>query len=230
VPVRPEDLIEAADVSADALHSLTETDGDTRAGSLDWTCRQTLAHLGQLRYAATLARRASKPLPSVFVVVADAPMPDLVDCMISMAAVLAETARAAPATARGFHPAGLADATGFLAMAVDEILVHTYDVTCGLGRSFAPPDRLTRLTLDRLFPWWPQQSPSWPALLWANGRGTLPGHAPLGADWLWHCAPLDEWDGTIPRWDPLAASKATPPASTGSESSSQAHSHVSPTR
>lgn len=213
MPVRPEDLVQAADVCTGALRSLTETDGHTRAGSLDWTCRETLAHVGQLNYAATLARRESKTLPSVLVAAPDALMADLVDCMVSMAAVLAETARAAPATARGFHPAGWADGEGFLAMAVDEILVHTHDVTCGLGRSFAPPDRLARLVLDRLFPWWPRQSPSWPALLWANGRGPLPGHASLGAEWLWHCAPLDEWDGTIPQWDPLARSKAMPSAS-----------------
>jgi pilus assembly protein CpaC len=38
----------------------------------------------------------------------------------------------------------------------------------------------------------------------ANGRISLPGHPSPGANWSWHCAPLDEWDGTIPQWDPVA--------------------------
>jgi hypothetical protein len=37
--------------------------------------------------------------------------------------------------------------------------------------------------------------------LWANGRRDLPDKERLGPDWAWHCAPLDEWDGKVPRDD-----------------------------
>ena len=51
-------------------------------------------------------------------------------------------------------------------------------------------------------PWAPGGVAPWPALLWANGRVDLAGGRPRpGSDWVWHCAPVDEWDGTIPRWN-----------------------------
>lgn len=34
-------------------------------------------------------------------------------------------------------------------------------------------------------------------LLWATGRGELPGRDRL-TRWRWHCTPLDEGDGTEP--------------------------------
>ena len=104
----------------------------------------------------------------------------------------------------------IADPAGFVAMGMDELLMHTHDIASGLGAEFEPPDHLIRAVLDRLFPWWPRQSELLPALLWANGRGALPGQDVLGAAWLWHCAPLEYWDGTIPRWDPIANRPASP--------------------
>jgi hypothetical protein len=35
---------------------------------------------------------------------------------------------------------------------------------------------------------------AWTTLLWCNGRVALPDHERL-IDWLWHPAPLSEWDG-----------------------------------
>ena len=92
--------------------------------------------------------------------------------------------------------AGQADASGFAAMACDELLVHSNDAARGLGVPFVPPDGLVRATLARLFPWAPGTDP-WPAPLWCNGRIALPGH-PRQDRWAWHCAPLEEWDGRNP--------------------------------
>ena len=90
-----------------------------------------------------------------------------------------------------------AGADGFLAMGCDEILVHGWDAVRGFGGKFAVPEDLARPVLRRLFPWAPTDAPPWPALLWANGRVDLPGQPRQGPDWLWHCAPLEEWDGTV---------------------------------
>jgi hypothetical protein len=95
----------------------------------------------------------------------------------------------------------MADPSGWLAMAMDELALHTHDISLGLGVRFEPAETAVRIALDRLFPWWPRSTDPWVALLWANGRRSLPGLADLGEAWLWHCAPVDEWDGTIPRWD-----------------------------
>jgi hypothetical protein len=125
---------------------------------------------------------------------------------VTPAAVLADVVRAAPPAARAFHPAGVADPSGFAAMGCDEILVHTGDIATGLGIGFEPPAGLCARVLARLFPWAPGDAEPWPALQWANGRIGLPGHERQDADWYWHCAPLEEWDGTLarrhvaPRW------------------------------
>ena len=115
------------------------------------------------------------------------------------AAILEHVLRAAPASARAFHPSGMADPSGFAGMSCDEILIHTADITGGFGIDFQPPDEICAKVLARLFPWAPTDVGAWDSLRWANGRLALPGVAPQDANWRWHCAPLSEWDGSIPR-------------------------------
>jgi hypothetical protein len=87
------------------------------------------------------------------------------------------------------RPFGVADPDGFAAaMGVAEVLVHTRDVTLGLGTAWAPPDQLCRRALDRLFPDAPGDTEPWPTLLWATGRGDLPGH-PAVTSWHWYAGP-----------------------------------------
>lgn len=119
---------------------------------------------------------------------------DLLDTVTAYAAVAAAVIDAAPPTARGFHPMGMADPSGFAAMAADEMLVHTDDAARGLGRTFTPPPPLAEAVLRRLFPWAPPQGDPWELLRWANGRIPMAGEPRLEG-WAWHCAPLEEWDG-----------------------------------
>lgn len=199
----PDDLLETSKVCSAVLGALAHTSWSHRAGVLEWSRRQTLEHLCGLAYAPVLATRADELPPIALRVAADAPIHDLLQTTEAMAAVLAEVARAAPSSVRAFHPAGRADPSGFLAMGIDELLVHTHDITTGLGTDFDPGPHLPRIVLDRLFPWWPSgDADPWPALLWANGRIPLAGRAKPGVEWLWHCAPIDEWDGTMPQWEP----------------------------
>lgn len=201
--MEPDALIEVAALCEAKLQAHLDHDWSVKAGELDWSCRVTLEHVCSLGYPSVLATRSSSFRPVALAVNTDADIGELLWTMRAGAHVLAEIARAAPPTARAFHPAGMADASGFVAMEGDELLVHTHDIAAGLGTGFRPPDHLTLAVLDRLFPWWPKDAEPWPALLWANGRGSLRGHEDRGAEWLWHCAPLDEWDGTVPTWDPV---------------------------
>ena len=126
----------------------------------------------------------------------DGPNAMLVDTMVTYARVLAAVVDASPATARGFHPMGAADPSGFAAMAGDEYLIHTDDALRGLGADFAPPEELTAVVLARLFPEVRGEEDAWSRLRWANGRIAL-GDRPRRSTWRWYCAPLDEWDGTL---------------------------------
>jgi hypothetical protein len=124
---------------------------------------------------------------------------DLLSNLVATAHVLAEVGRASPRAARGFHYAGMADVSGFLAMGCDEVLVHGYDVASALDVELPVPDALCREVTSRLFPWAPPDIDPLETLLWANGRLGLPGLADQD-DWVWHCEPLDQWDGSIPTW------------------------------
>jgi len=98
-------------------------------------CRTALAHLCWLPYAATLARPLSgrRPLPLVLAADTQAPVAHLMDGVPTMAVLLAETARAMGPEEGAYHAAGPADAEGFLARAVDEIIVHTGDIAEAWG-------------------------------------------------------------------------------------------------
>ena len=206
----PDDLIATVNGCVAVLRPLLDRDWDVPAGGLDWTCRETLEHVCGLAYAPVLATRAAAFRPLALAVAPGAPLGDLLWTVEVMSRILAEVARAAPSSARAYHVAGTADPSGFVAMGMDELLVHAADITDGLGARSTPDERLVTLVLDRLFPWWPRDAEPWTALLWANGRADLPGRPSLGAAWVWHCAPLDEWDGTVPRWDPAAGRMAAP--------------------
>ena len=128
------------------------------------------------------------------------PDADLAELRLQLRAateVLARVVDAAGPDERGAHDWGLADASGFAGMGCAELLLHAGDVAEGRGLDWRPPARLADATLARLFPWAPTDGDPWDALLWATGRGHLPGREPV-TSWRWHCAPLDEWGGTRP--------------------------------
>jgi hypothetical protein len=84
------------------------------------------------------------------------------------------------------RPFGVADPDCFAAAAgVVEVLVHTHDIAQGLGVPWQPPDETCRRALARQFPDAPTDCDPWPTLLWATGRGELPGRSPI-TSWSWH--------------------------------------------
>lgn len=201
VPLEPGDLMRAAGACRAALEPCLEADWEVAAGDLEWSCRRTLDHVADalLFYAVHLAARAGERLPVVRDGDPERTPAELLGVVDGAAAILAAVARAAPASARGFHPAGMADPEGFVAMGCEEILVHASDVASGLGVAFDPPRDLCERVCRRIFPWAPRDGDPWSALLWAAGRIALPDRARLDEDWYWHCAPLAEWDGTVKR-------------------------------
>jgi hypothetical protein len=193
----PGDVRRAVAAAAGALSSHAGADWSVKAGDLDWDCRRTLGHAADalIWYAANLALRTTERPVDIADFDRGAPIDWLLSTLVASGNVLAVVAEGSPPGARGYHGAGMADATGFVAMGCDETLVHAYDVCAGLGVTFDGPADVSERIVSRIFPWAPEHPNAWERLLWCNGRVALPGHERIGPDWGWWCAPLDEWDG-----------------------------------
>ncbi len=208
------DPLDGDDVRAVAtsVRCLLQAGGDedwsVRAGELDWTVREVVAHLCDVAgfYGIHLALQSRRRLRFDTTLHPAATSSEALDTLQGLAEFLARTIDDAPPGARGWHHQGLADADGFAAMACDELLVHGADIAAGLQRPFEAEGARCRRVAGRLFPWVPDDVDPWEALLWANGRAALPGHPRLPAEWAWVSAPLAEWDGQrAARREPPAA-------------------------
>lgn len=197
--VRPDDVVAAANQMLETLMPLSDQDWSHPAHGLEWSCRYTLDHTvnALASYAMHLSTRATERRPR-FREMNDAQgIANLLVSAESAASILADVCRAAPDDAVGFHPAGMADWSGFVGMGCTEILIHTDDIARAFDIDFQADGDLSRRVLDRIFPWAPEDGDAWQILRWAAGRTALPDRPQLEPDWSWHCAPLDEWDGTI---------------------------------
>ena len=181
------------------LSSATDRDWNVQVPGLELTVAQVVAHVADtcLWYAIDLAA-AGADLKIVEHKVSPAGTPaELVEAMRTYATIVAAVIDSTSPDARGFHPFGMADPSGFAAMACDEMLIHTDDAARGLGLVFEPSSGLVERVLRRLFPWVEAEGDPWHLLQWANGRIALKGQAKLEG-WRWHCAPISEWTGLRP--------------------------------
>ncbi|MFG1923097.1 maleylpyruvate isomerase N-terminal domain-containing protein [Cryptosporangium sp. NPDC048952] len=177
-----EDLERAVEVMSEVLRPALDDDWSVPAGVLEWSCRETLAHIAHdlFAYAAQLAgRRLSRYLPQDLVMRAEATTTDVLAAAEASGALLTTTIRAADPETRAWHY-GPCDPCGFAALGVAEILVHTHDITQGLGIPWHLPAELGAAALRRLAP------DADPDLLRYTGR--------LGdvGEWHWHAARPDQ--------------------------------------
>jgi uncharacterized protein (TIGR03083 family) len=193
-------VLRAAGECHELLAGAVDRDWTARVPGLDWTVAETVSHLCAtlLWYSTDYAAGEREVSTMDMRVRAESPPADLVATLRSFSTVLVRVLDGAAPGTLGWHPFGIADRSGFAAMACDELLVHTADAGNGLGLRFTPSPELSEATLRRLFPWAPTGTEPWRTLLWANGREDLPGlERQTGC--RWHCAPLDTWDGRNPR-------------------------------
>jgi hypothetical protein len=204
VPVTADDVRAAGAWSKSVLGPLSSRDWTVATIDCDRTCRQTLDHLVDcmLFYAAALAQRAYGYVGHVRRGSPDAStIPELLTACDNAISIFGAVLDAAPADARAFHPAGIADTEGWAAMGCDEILVHTYELAASVGSvREAVPDALAARVVRRLFPWAPDEFDGFATLLWCNGRIALGPHERVAPNWAWHCAPLSEWNGNVCFW------------------------------
>lgn len=194
--VSPEHVARAAVVLTTTLGPVADRDWSITAGPLTWTCRETLDHVSDALgfYCGQLAARRTSGMPRFRNGDQSASIADLLLAVETGAAMLGAIALGTPEGVRAWHRMGVADAEGFLAMACEEILIHTWDIAQGFGIDVDVPDDLAAAVVARIFPWAPVGCTAWEAQLWCSDRITLPDRERIGK-WGWHCAPISEWGG-----------------------------------
>jgi len=196
-PVTADDVLAAVAGAVQALRP--GGDWSAPAGDLDWTCWETVEHIADdlVYYAMQLGVPAYErylPLESAArypggepnAIRADpAAGPEgLLAVLTAAGALLAAMVRVTPPDVRGHHTFGPADPEASGAMGVLETVVHTADVTRGLGLEYRPDPGLCARVLGRLFPDVEPASDPWTTLRWATGRTALPGR-PRRVGWRW---------------------------------------------
>ncbi|GAA3101399.1 GNAT family N-acetyltransferase [Streptomyces rectiviolaceus] len=181
--------------AAKVLRTVVGLDWSVKAGGLDWSCLETAEHIACdfVSYAGQLTGRAPDAWVPFEITFDEGSGPDdAIRVIESTGGLLSAVVRTTPPGVRAFHPYPYrsADAVGFAAMGVAEVLLHTYDIAQALGADATPPAELCEAVLARIFPQVPPaRTPAdqWATLLWATGRGTLPGR-PKRDRWRWHNA------------------------------------------
>ncbi|CAL9534887.1 GNAT family N-acetyltransferase [Streptomyces sp. enrichment culture] len=159
------------------------------AGRLEWDCRTTAVHVADdlVAYASNLVARAQDDyVPFLLTPDEGTGNAGLLQVIKATGGLLAAAVDTAPPGVRAYHnyPYGSADRAGFAAMGIAEVLLHTHDMTQGLGLPYEPSADLAESVLSWLFPHVQPGPEPWPTLLWATGRGELPGRAPV-TEWRW---------------------------------------------
>lgn len=204
-PVTADDLDLAVRLAVAVLREAPPDAWEAKAGSLEWDCWETVEHLSDdlFAYAAQLgpktppldgevpfvweSRRPGGPANAIHANREAGPA-GLLQVLEASGALLVSMVRTTPPRTRAHHVFGVSDPEGFAAMGVVETLVHTHDLTRGLGLAWNPPAGLCARALARLFPDVPESTDPWPTLLWATGRAELPGHPRL-TTWRWDGTP-----------------------------------------
>lgn len=184
--VSPDLVVEVANQTRRALTPFLDTDWSAPARDLEWSCRQTAAHIAD-SFFAQAAQLITQPedrfVPAAVHPDDGAGPADLLQVIDACAGLLQRTAALADPATRAWHPHGMADPSGWVAMGVVDGLVHTWDIAAALGSEWRPPAELSAPAIDRLFPHAPDGDPA-AVLLWCTGRIALPEH-PRQQHWRW---------------------------------------------
>ncbi|MFZ3474569.1 GNAT family N-acetyltransferase [Streptomyces sp. 4.24] len=204
----PQDMDEAVSLSTRALGEAVHRDWSVPAAGLEWSCYDTAVHVASCytAYAAQVTGRARTAWVPFEITADPGTTPaGLLEIITATGGMLSAVVAAARPGDRAWHPYGSAGADGFAAMGVVETLLHTHDILSGLGiHDWEPGPALAERALDRLFPHVPRGHDSWRTLLWATGRGELPGLA-RQTSWRWYAEPVEAGSVLLCEISPMAA-------------------------
>ena len=142
-------LRQSARASTSFLLSTVSLDWDRAIPGMLWSVREVVAHISEvLLWNAGNLSGGTKELTTLELKVLRSSEPvQLIETLTVSSALLGYVVDGVPPGQRGWHPEGIADATGFSAMGCDELLVHTSDAARGLGLEFEPPEVLSQMVL-----------------------------------------------------------------------------------
>lgn len=198
-PVTAEHVDRTVRLAVDALRPAPIELWDRQAGPMECSCWEAVDHLctALFRYASRFGLRTPPTDRSIAIdpgprgqIILDRKVGAPLEVVESMGSLLVAMLGTAGPEWRAWHIWGVADPEGFAAMGVVETGVHAWDLAQGLGLEWRLPDELCAPALARLFPEAPSETDPWATLLWATGRGELPGHGRRSPEWNWHSAPL----------------------------------------
>ncbi|MGW7204953.1 GNAT family N-acetyltransferase [Streptomyces sp. NPDC054837] len=186
-----ERVSEAVESAVALLRTAVDRDWEgVPAGRVEWSCRTTATHIAEdlIAYAGQLAGRAKDAyVPFEIALEEGTDNAGVIQVIETTGALFATTLRTTPREVRAFHPYPFRSAgrEGFAAMGIAEVLLHAHDIAEGLGLAYEPPAHLPEYVLTRIFPHVQPGPDLWRTLLWATGRGDLPGRAPV-TGWRWN--------------------------------------------
>jgi hypothetical protein len=144
--VTDDELVDALDAAFSALEQLADRDWTLVAGSLDWTCWQTIDHTIDCVHSFALqigseANTGFLPFAPMHAEVAATPS-DLIQGLRGVSVLLTAIARESPqdrSASDGIVSLNIAD---WRARTAYEVVLHTYDVVTGLSGTFSLSDEL----------------------------------------------------------------------------------------
>ena len=201
------DVRTAVDDLLPRFAAIPDSEWDQPAHHLEWTCRETVAHLADDLVYYALQLSGQHP-PQDRYLELDEVTPErtgapellvrptraagtvgIVEVLDASAGLLEAVTATAPTDLRGFHPHGLADASGFAAMGVTETVLHAWDILMALAQDYQPDAEVCRRVLNRLFPSVVRTDDPWLDLLAATGRTD----DTRGTAWRWDASVRDDY-------------------------------------
>lgn len=192
-------LVSAALEHAGASLGQIPDDGwGVQAPGLEWTCRETIAHIldDLAAYAMQLSGKHRHegwiPLmefslapgrpPCMFWPEEEGGTRAVLDCLDAVGGLLVAVIAGAPADRTGWHPYGNPDRSALAAMGIVELVLHTRDILGAHHIDYRAPAHLVAPCLDRIFAHAERSDDPWQDLLAATGRTPdTRGHA-----WRWN--------------------------------------------
>jgi hypothetical protein len=181
-PFTADDFAQVGALALATWQTGVDRDWSVPAGTLEWSCRKTAEHVidSALAPAFFLASRRldAYPLFKVTEIHPSATIPDLIDCLRAVVnvvwCVVVATDPDARAIIRRRPVPETAPAAAFAPRCGLELILHNFDIACGLGVAFDPPRDLCALLYAATFDY-PREEitrtdDSWSDLLARCGR------------------------------------------------------------